>query len=122
MIYNNLIKILLSKQVYDKLKKYESQIFELIPELKQCKGFNQNNKWHIYDVYEHILHVTAKTEENVCLRLASLFHDIGKPKTYTEDEFGIGHFYNHWNESVKIFKKYQDKFNLTEEEILLINN
>ena len=45
-----------------------------------------------------------------------------KPKTYTEDESGIGHFYNHWNESVKIFKKYQDKFNLSEEEILLITN
>ena len=122
MTYNDLLKILLEKDVYNEIKEQEIKIFKLIPELKLCKGFNQNNKWHIYDVYEHILHVVSKTEENIYLRLAALFHDIAKPKTYTEDESGIGHFYNHWNESVKIFKKYQDKFNLSEEEILLITN
>ena len=122
MTYRNLLEILLSKKVYNNLKQNEEEIFELIPELSICKGFKQNNEWHIYDVYEHILHVVSKTEENIYLRLAALFHDIGKPKTYTEDESGIGHFYNHWNESFKIFKKYQDKFNLSAAEILLITN
>lgn len=122
MTYNDLIKILLEKDVYNKIKQHEIKIFELIPELKLCKGFNQNNNWHIYDVYEHILHVMSNTEENIYLRLAAFFHDIGKPKTYTEDEFGIGHFYNHWSKSIEIFQKYQDKFNLSEEEILLITN
>ena len=122
MTYRDLFEILLSKNIYNDLKKYESQIFKLIPELKECKGFNQNNNWHIYDVYEHILHVVSNTEENICLRLAAFFHDIGKPQTYTEDEFGVGHFYNHWNKSVEIFKKYQDNFNLTKEEISLITN
>lgn len=122
MTYKKILQVLLSNDVYIVLKENEEEIFKLIPELNICKGFNQNNKWHIYDVYEHILHVVSKTEANLCLRLAALFHDIGKPKTYTEDEFGIGHFYNHWNESVKIFKKYQDKFNLPEDETLLITN
>ena len=30
--------------------------------------------------------------------------------------------YNHWNESIKIFKKYQESFGLSNEEIILITN
>lgn len=120
--YIDLLKLLLSDDVYNVFKQYEEEIFGLIPELKQCKGFVQNNKWHIYDVYEHILHVILGVETNAYLRLAALFHDIGKPLVYNEDENGIGHFYNHWNKSIDIFKKYQDKFNLSKEENDLIIN
>lgn len=122
MNYSDLIEILLSDDVYNNLKYQEEKIFELIPELKVCKGFDQNNKWHVYDVYEHILHVVSGVDSNVYLRLSALFHDIGKPLTYTEDSEGVGHFYNHWNKSVEIFKIYQDKFGLTLDEKSLITN
>ncbi len=122
MSYEKLLEILLSSDVYNKLKQNEEHLFELIPELKICKGFNQNSRWHIYDVYEHILHVVSEVDDNIYLRLSALFHDIGKPLTYTEDESGVGHFYNHWNKSVEIFNKYQGKFNLSTEEISLITN
>ena len=82
MTYNDLIEILLSDDVYDKLKQNEEEVFLLLPELKICKGFAQNNDWHIYDVYEHILHVISETEKNIYLRLSALFHDIGKPYVY----------------------------------------
>ena len=122
MNYEELLNILLSDNVYEQIKEHEQDIFLLIPELKKCKGFNQNNKWHIYDVYEHILHVVSGVDKNKCVRIAAFFHDIGKPSTYTEDENKIGHFYNHWNESVSIFNRYKDKFDLTDEEIKLIIN
>ena len=122
MTYNKLLEILLADNVYENLKQNEQEIFELIKELKLCKGFNQNSKWHIYDVYHHILHVISNVEPNKSLRLAALFHDIGKPLTYTKDNNGIGHFYNHWNKSIEIFKKYQDKFGLSSQEINLITN
>ena len=122
MNYSDLIEILLSDDVYNNLKHSEEEIFRLIPELKVCKGFKQNNQWHIYDVYEHILHVVSRVEPNMYLRLSALFHDIGKPLTYTEDNEGVGHFYNHWNKSVEIFRKYQEKFELTREENELIIN
>lgn len=122
MNYKDILKLLLNDDVYNIFKHYEEELFKLIPELKDCKGFNQNNKWHIYDVYEHILHVISGVEANTYLRLAALFHDIGKPLVYKEDENGIGHFYDHWNTSIEIFKKYQDKFNLSKEEINLIIN
>lgn len=122
MTYNKLLEILLSSDVYDKLKQNEEEIFKLIPELKVCKGFEQNSIWHIYDVYEHILHVVSGVDNNIYLRLSALFHDIGKPLTYTEDNEGVGHFYNHWNKSIDIFRKYQNKFGLSNEEISLITN
>ena len=120
MNYVNLTEILLSNNVYNILKQNEKEIFKLIPELEICKGFNQNNKWHIYDVYEHILHVVSGVDCNIYLRLSALFHDIGKPLVYTEDEDKIGHFFNHWNKSIEIFQKYQDKFGLSQEEINII--
>ncbi len=122
MTYNKLLEILLSSDVYDKLKQNEEEIFVLIPELKVCKGFAQNSKWHIYDVYEHILHVVSEVDNNIYLRLSALFHDIGKPSTYTQDNNGDGHFYNHWNKSIDIFEKYKDKFGLTNKDLSLITS
>ena len=122
MTYKELKQILLSSDVYNILKQNEQDLFKLIPELERCKGFNQNNKWHIYDVYEHILKVVSGTYSNLCLRIAALFHDIGKPLTYTLDENGIGHFYNHWNKSTEIFEEYKDKFNLSNDKNHLITN
>ena len=121
MKFNDLCEVLLSNDVYAELKEKEQELFELIPELKVCYEFNQNNKWHIYDVYEHILHVVSKVTPNKCLRIAALFHDIGKPLSYTEDDKGIGHFYGHWNKSLEIFNRYENKLSLNDEEIYLIN-
>lgn len=119
------------KQLFDILMKdkpsidllnKEEQLFELIPELEKCKGFNQNNEWHIYDVYEHILHVVDNVPRNIALRLASLFHDIGKPESYTEDSNGIGHFYGHWETSKNIFEEFSKKHDLNKDLSKLVSN
>ncbi len=107
-----LFNILMSDVPSLSIKKYEDDIFNLIPELKLCQGFNQNNDWHIYDVYLHILHVVDLVSSNLPLRLAALFHDIGKPYTYTEDKFKVGHFYGHYKESNRIFLLFAKKYNL----------
>lgn len=112
MKLENLIDILLQDNASEIIRNNENEIFELIPELGRCKNFNQNNIWHIYDVYEHILHVVDNVPNNIILRLAALFHDIGKPLVYIKDESGVGHFYGHWHRSKEIFEKYADKYNL----------
>lgn len=91
-----LYQVLLSNKPSLLIKETEDVIFEMVPELQNCKGFNQNNEWHIYDVYEHILHVIDEVSPNINMRLAALFHDIGKPSVYIEDGQGVGHFHGHW--------------------------
>ena len=91
---------------------FEKELFDLIPELEKCKGFNQNNEWHIYDVFKHILCVVDNVPNDLALRVAALFHDIGKPLSYTEDENGVGHFYGHWDESLKIFDEFANKYQI----------
>ena len=105
-----LFEMLLSDKPSDVIKNNEDKIFLLIPELSLCKGFNQNNEWHIYDVYEHILKVVDNVPPNIILRLAALFHDIGKPESYFEDENKVGHFYGHWEKSKEIFDSFSSKF------------
>lgn len=68
----------------------------VIPELLESVNIAQN-KHHIYDVYEHLLrslNFAVKKNYNICVRLASLFHDIAKPKT-KEGKGLDSTFYNH---------------------------
>ena len=106
MTAEELCELLMQDKPSEAIKSREAEVFELIPILKDCKGFDQQNEWHIYDVYEHILHVVDNVPTDIILRLAALFHDVGKPKTYTEDENGKGHFYGHWEVSQKIFDEF----------------
>ena len=85
------------------VRRYTEILGVVIPELLAMKGFAQNNPYHKYDVLEHcirameVIHAPgpAATPVPAYLKLAALFHDVGKPLVYTEDEEGIGHFYGH---------------------------
>jgi len=66
-----------------------------LPELCVCRGFNQQNKHHNKNVYDHTMSVLENTPNNIHIRLAALLHDVGKPSTFTIDEEGRGHFYEH---------------------------
>ena len=116
MRFLNEILSLNKPSIYIKL--YKEMIFDLIPELKVSKGFKQNNKWHIYDVYDHTLNVVDYVDaNNINLRYAALFHDIGKPYVYSEDENGVGHFYGHWDKSLELFLKFAKRNLFSENDI-----
>ena len=122
MNVNELIDILNMEKPSEELLKREEELFLLIPELVKCKDFVQHNSQNQYDVFEHILHVVDNTPQNVVLRLAALFHDIGKPETYSEDENGVGHFYNHWDVSKRIFMEFAKKYKISPEAVKVISN
>jgi len=107
-----LINILIQEKPSESLKKHEEETFKMIPELSICKGFNQNNEWHIYDVYNHILHVVDGVPNNINLRMVALFHDIGKPYVYKVDDLGIGHFRGHWLKSKEIFENFINQYSI----------
>ncbi len=74
----------------------------IIPELEECYRFQQNNPHHDKNVYDHILSTVNNTKPILINRLSALFHDIGKPQTFSINEEGIGHFYGHDKASAEI--------------------
>jgi tRNA nucleotidyltransferase (CCA-adding enzyme) len=75
----------------------------ICPEFLDTLLFNQCNKYHIYDIGEHIIKSVSNIIENdLILKLTMFFHDIGKPQCFTKDENGIGHFYGHSEISAQI--------------------
>ncbi len=104
-IYNELVKILLAKTPSSGIRlMLETGILELIiPELLDAVDFNQHNPHHDKDVFDHSLCVLDKVPPIISLRLAALFHDIGKPHCLTFDD-NIGHFYGHDKLGVDITK------------------
>lgn len=91
-----LTKMLTSgKDIAEPFKENYRVIEAIIPEMKDCFFFEQNNPYHVYDVYIHILHAVDNYKgDDLIIKLALLLHDIGKPECYTEDEKG-GHFKGH---------------------------
>lgn len=74
-----------------------------IPELKDMFDFPQNNPYHDYDVYGHTIHAVEHCEsEDLTVKLAVFFHDIGKPHSYQDGEDGVRHFKGHGRISAKI--------------------
>lgn len=75
---------------------YDTSVTKVfLPEFDLAMKTEQNHPHHCYSVGEHILHGMMETTPDKVLRLAMLFHDIGKPATLTYDDAGITHFYGH---------------------------
>ena len=101
----------------------ESGILDIfIPEFKKCRGCIQGDfrGYHQFDVLDHLFYAcdgAPASKQNV--RLAALFHDIGKPDvkrvipTPQGDQFT---FYNHEAKSQQITKEilFRLKFSNTE--------
>lgn len=95
-IQTELIKLVTSPHPEALRTAYETGITKVIlPEFDRCMETEQNNPHHCYCVGEHILRSMEEIRPDKTLRLAMLFHDIGKPRTLTEDEKGIYHFHGH---------------------------
>lgn len=75
-----------------------------LPELVAMKGMNQHNPHHRYDVLEHCIRTMENVSGSVHLKMAALFHDVGKPETFFMDEEGIGHMYGHPEAGERIVK------------------
>lgn len=120
MTVNELFEILLEDKPSDVLRERKEELFELIPELRVCDGFDQKSSWHQYDVLEHIFHVVDNVDPTIELRLAALFHDVAKPITCKVDEEGRGHFKGHGEKSARIFNKFASNYNLNKKKINII--
>lgn len=90
-IVSELIKLLKAPYCEKVLLGYKKVIFEIIPQLQATDGVFQRQDFHVYDVWEHIVHSVGNIEPVGYLRLTMLLHDVGKPPCAD----GCGHFKGH---------------------------
>ena len=82
----------------------------VLPELKDCVDIAQKG-FHQFDVFEHCIYACdAAPKNNLEVRLAALFHDIGKPAVLKIDEFNMPQFHGHERMSSKIAGKILRRF------------
>ncbi len=84
----------------------------LLPEIAEGIGVEQN-EYHAYDVYRHgLATVDATPPGDERLRLAALFHDVGKPRTKDGP-----HFYRHEIEGSDITKQVLERLRFSNETV-----
>ena len=93
-VFEELCKLLPLVTAED-LQRFAPILAAVIPELAPMIGFDQRSPHHAYDLYTHTAGVVAGVPGDLALRWAALLHDIGKVPTFTVDENGRGHFFDH---------------------------
>lgn len=77
---------------------------QFLPEFDDMMKTEQETPHHMYNVGEHTLHAIKNIRSDKILRLAMLFHDMGKPEMKTVDADGTAHFKEHALKSREITK------------------
>jgi tRNA nucleotidyltransferase (CCA-adding enzyme) len=69
---------------------------ELLPEFREAVGFDQESRYHSLSVDEHTfeaVQAAADAGASLAVRLAALFHDLGKPHVAWRGTDGRLHYY-----------------------------
>ncbi|MDR0409096.1 MAG: HD domain-containing protein [Spirochaetaceae bacterium] len=91
----------------------------ILPELLRCRGVEQKG-YHRFDVLDHSLlacDYAARNGYRQSVRIAALFHDIGKPKTAKRGDSGVWTFYNHETASADITRSIMTRLRYSNAEI-----
>ncbi len=87
----------------------ETGLFDLLfPAVGRGRGVEQN-RYHRWDVYVHTVETVARAEPDPEVRLAAMFHDLGKPATRKWQK-GDYTFYNHERVSAEIAEADLDHY------------
>ncbi len=104
-------KILMSRKPsrYLRLLNKTGLLEHVAPELYKCVGVKQDDKYHKYDVFTHLIYTTDNCGLDLTIRLAGLLHDVGKPDTRREHKEGKRvkvTFHKHEMSSVKLARDF----------------
>lgn len=117
-IRDELVKIIATPLAYEGLKKlHDTKILQyILPELEEGFGVAQNHH-HVYTVFDHnLLSLKHCPSQDYLVRLAALFHDIGKPRAKQILKGQIT-FYNHEYISAKLTQKIMTRLHFSNQEI-----
>ena len=113
---------ILTGDCFDILREFHEIFSLVIPEIEKTVGFQQNNPYHYLDIWEHTALAIANAPKDRYVRLALLYHDLGKPECYTCDGNGIGHFYGHWAKSAEIARRSMRDLRFDKKTIQIVVN
>ena len=107
------IKIIKSRKPSDGLKLMEEcRMLEIfIPEMTAARGCIQGDSrgFHDFDVLDHLFYsCDGAPADNVNVRIAALFHDIGKPDVKHTENTSDGEKYTFYNHERKSAEKARD--------------
>ena len=80
----------------------------ILPELQAAVGFEQKSPYHHEDLFRHSLSVMDRTRPDLSLRLAALFHDLGKieaERFIARDPADEQDYYVYWGHQEGSLKK-----------------
>lgn len=120
-IHDEFCKIIMTDYPRAAIETYFEIFLQFIPELEAIKGFSQNNPYHVYDVLTHTLVSLENSEKDLEVRVALLFHDIGKPATHTVVD-GISRFYGHPEKGVELASEILNRLKFSNERKQNIKN
>lgn len=116
-IRDELMKILMSHRPSTGFKMMRSigLLEHIIPEL--LEGYmKQQNSYHKYTVFRHLMETVDIVEPEPILRLAALFHDIAKPRV-REKIKGEWRFYGHEKASAELAQEIMERFRFSKDMI-----
>ena len=94
---------LTGRHAMETLRAFPDVLFAVIPELFPLLNCPQKSVYHIYDVWEHTLHVLDEvTPRTSLLCWSALLHDCGKPLTRHRDRKGYDHYPAHQQEGARL--------------------
>jgi poly(A) polymerase/tRNA nucleotidyltransferase (CCA-adding enzyme) len=88
----------------------------ILPELQALRGVEQSLPHH-FDALEHSFYAVEGVRPDLCLRLAALFHDIGKPACRVEKPDGTLSFYGHDRKGAQMAASIMRRLKFSNEEI-----
>ena len=116
-VRDELCKLLVIPRADFYIKKYFDIFVEVLPELALLERFNQNDPKHIYDALEHTLVALKVVEPKLELRLATLFHDIGKPFTFSKNADGTSSYPDHAKKSADMAREIMNRLHFNKKTI-----
>ena len=124
-IRDELIKMIKSENAAQGIESLRNKrlLSYIIPELEEGFEVGQN-KHHVYDCYKHnleCLNFSAKKGFNFHVRMASLLHDVGKPRSKRGEGLNST-FYNHEIIGAKMTEKILDRLRFPKKDIIKITN
>lgn len=106
-VQSEFVKIMQTEEPHIFLDAYRELFDYIVPEFLSMHDCEQNNPYHVYDIWRHTMKVLENVEytsADLVVHLAALFHDISKPQCKAQGTDGYDHFHGHAEEGTKIVR------------------